>query len=49
MKGMVVVSEIWRKILRERKNSNQCDSESHENNHMSKVGGKKREKSAVFD
>jgi hypothetical protein len=44
-----IVSATWGKMLCERKNSNRCDSETQRNNHMSKVGGKKRKKSALLD
>jgi len=33
----------------DRRNSNWCDCETQENNHVSKVGGRKRKESAIFD
>jgi hypothetical protein len=36
-------------MLCDRRNSNWCDCETQENNHVSKVGGRKRKESAIFD
>lgn len=47
--GSVVASAAWREMLCDRQNSDRCDGETLENIHMSKVGGNKREKSAIFD
>ena len=41
MEGCVVVSAAWREMLRDRRNSNRCDSEKQENIHMTKVGGRR--------
>ena len=52
---MQVVGRVWqsvqcrREMLSDRRNSNQCDSMTQETTHMSKVGGGKRGKIAVFD
>jgi hypothetical protein len=42
MDSMVVVSVTWKEMLCDRRNSNQCDSETQENTHISKMGGRKR-------
>jgi len=31
------------------RNSNRCDSETQENTHVGKVGGRKRKESAIID
>jgi hypothetical protein len=41
MEGKVVVSVAWRETLRDRRNSDRCDSKTQENSHMSKVGRRK--------
>ena len=48
---VVVIEEsvAWREMLCDRKNSNWYDSETQENTHMGKVGGRKRKESAIFD
>jgi len=45
MEGRVAVSAVWREMLHDRRNSNQCDSKTQDNTHMSKV--RKRKESAV--
>jgi len=47
MEGSMVVSAVWREMLRDRRNSNQCDSKTQDNTHMSKVEVRKRTESAV--
>jgi len=42
-----VATAAWREMLCDRRNSNRCDGETLEDIHMSRVGGKKREKSAI--
>jgi len=41
--------QLCREMLHDRRNFNRYDSETEENTHMSKVEGKKRKKSAIFD
>jgi hypothetical protein len=41
--------QLWRQKFHDGRNSNRCDSEIQENTHMSKVGGRKRKESALFD
>jgi len=47
MEERVVVGAVWREMLRDRRNSNQCDSKTQGNTHMSKVEVRKRKESAV--
>jgi len=41
--------QIGRETLCDRKSANRSDSETQENTHVSKVGGRKRKEIAIFD
>jgi hypothetical protein len=45
MEGRVVVSAVWTEMLRDKRNSDQCDTKTQDNTHMSKV--MKRKENAV--
>jgi hypothetical protein len=45
--GNVVLGAVWTQTLCDRRNYNWCDSKTQEN--LSKVGGRKRNKCAIFD